>query len=132
MLAPPERGARAALQSTSPQNAAPMGRETFRIILTPFICFPQAAKVYAMQVAYRKKEAETPRSQAPNAGDVRSLGLLAQKEQEAAEAAEKAVGTKVTLKSPEAMSSKEKQRVHEAANVHHGTLLPAYTSNLPK
>jgi len=36
----------------------------------------QAAKVSALQAAYRRREAETPRDQAPSAGEIRSLGLL--------------------------------------------------------
>ncbi|TKA31046.1 hypothetical protein B0A50_02014 [Salinomyces thailandicus] len=36
----------------------------------------EAAKITALQAAYRRKEAETPRDQAPSAGQIRSLGLL--------------------------------------------------------
>ncbi|KAK5136395.1 hypothetical protein LTR08_003521 [Meristemomyces frigidus] len=36
----------------------------------------EAAKVTALQAAYRRREAETPRDQAPSAGQIRSLGLL--------------------------------------------------------
>lgn len=36
----------------------------------------QAAKVTALQAAYRRREAETSRDQAPTAGQIRSLGLL--------------------------------------------------------
>ena len=36
----------------------------------------QAAKIRALQAAYRKREAATPRDQAPSAGEIRSLGLL--------------------------------------------------------
>lgn len=36
----------------------------------------QAHKIAALQAAYRKREAATPRDDAPNAGQIRSLGLL--------------------------------------------------------
>ncbi|KAK3713074.1 hypothetical protein LTR37_008759 [Vermiconidia calcicola] len=36
----------------------------------------EAAKVLALQHAYRRKEAETSRDNAPSAGDIRGLGLL--------------------------------------------------------
>lgn len=42
----------------------------------------QAAKITALQAAYRRKEAETPRDQAPSAGQIRSLGLLDRKEED--------------------------------------------------
>ena len=42
----------------------------------------QAAKVTALQAAYRRREAETPRDQAPSAGQIRSLGLLNRKDEE--------------------------------------------------
>ena len=42
----------------------------------------QAAKVTALQAAYRRREAETPRDQAPNAGEIRGLGLLERKTDE--------------------------------------------------
>lgn len=42
----------------------------------------QAAKVSALQAAYRRREAETPRDQAPSAGQIRSLGLLDRKDEE--------------------------------------------------
>lgn len=41
---------------------------------------PQAAKIRALQTAYRKREAETPRDAAPTAGEIRSLGLLERKD----------------------------------------------------
>lgn len=36
----------------------------------------QASKILALQAAYRKREAATPRDNAPSAGEIRSLGLL--------------------------------------------------------
>ena len=36
----------------------------------------EANKIRNLQAAYRKKEAETPRDNAPSAGQIRSLGLL--------------------------------------------------------
>jgi NADH dehydrogenase (ubiquinone) Fe-S protein 5 len=36
----------------------------------------QANKIIALQAAYRKREAATPRDNAPSAGEIRSLGLL--------------------------------------------------------
>ncbi|KAK3055564.1 hypothetical protein LTR09_003484 [Extremus antarcticus] len=36
----------------------------------------EAAKILALQHAYRKREAETSRDNAPSAGQIRSLGLL--------------------------------------------------------
>lgn len=42
----------------------------------------QAAKTTALQNAYRKRELETPRDQAPSAGEIRSLGLLDRKDEE--------------------------------------------------
>jgi NADH dehydrogenase (ubiquinone) Fe-S protein 5 len=36
----------------------------------------EAAKIMALQHAYRKREAETSRDNAPSAGQIRSLGLL--------------------------------------------------------
>ncbi|KXT18853.1 hypothetical protein AC579_3536 [Pseudocercospora musae] len=36
----------------------------------------EAVKIAALQAAYRKREASTPRDDAPNAGHIRSLGLL--------------------------------------------------------
>ena len=42
----------------------------------------QAAKVTALQAAYRRREAETPRDQAPSAGQIRSLGLLGKSAEE--------------------------------------------------
>jgi NADH dehydrogenase (ubiquinone) Fe-S protein 5 len=33
-------------------------------------------KITALQAAYRKREAATPRDNAPSAGEIRSLGLL--------------------------------------------------------
>jgi NADH dehydrogenase (ubiquinone) Fe-S protein 5 len=37
---------------------------------------PQAIKIAALQAAYRKREASSPRDDAPSAGQIRSLGLL--------------------------------------------------------
>ncbi|TKA66748.1 hypothetical protein B0A55_10239 [Friedmanniomyces simplex] len=42
----------------------------------------EAAKVSALQAAYRRREAQTPRDQAPSAGEIRSLGLLDRKAEE--------------------------------------------------
>jgi len=42
----------------------------------------QAMKVTALQNAYRRREAQTPRDQAPSAGEIRSLGLLDRKDEE--------------------------------------------------
>ncbi|KAJ9620635.1 hypothetical protein H2203_007843 [Taxawa tesnikishii (nom. ined.)] len=36
----------------------------------------EAARVRALQAAYRKQQAATPREDAPNAGQIRGLGLL--------------------------------------------------------
>ncbi|EGP88070.1 unnamed protein product [Zymoseptoria tritici ST99CH_1A5] len=36
----------------------------------------EASKIIALQAAYRKREAATPRDNAPSAGEIRSLGLL--------------------------------------------------------
>jgi len=36
----------------------------------------QAARVKHLQAAYRKAQASSPRDDAPNAGQIRSLGLL--------------------------------------------------------
>ena len=36
----------------------------------------QASKILALHAAYRKREASTPRDEAPSAGQIRSLGLL--------------------------------------------------------
>lgn len=41
----------------------------------------QAAKISALQNAYRRKEAASPRDDAPSAGQIRSLGLLQEKEE---------------------------------------------------
>lgn len=40
----------------------------------------QAAKIQALQAAYRKAEAQYPRDNAPRAGQIRSLGLLGKEE----------------------------------------------------
>ncbi|KAK0787875.1 hypothetical protein LTR91_016949 [Friedmanniomyces endolithicus] len=42
----------------------------------------EAAKISALQAAYRRREAQTPRDQAPSAGEIRSLGLLDRKAEE--------------------------------------------------
>ncbi|KAK0936876.1 hypothetical protein LTR29_011555 [Friedmanniomyces endolithicus] len=42
----------------------------------------QAAKISALQAAYRRREAQTPRDQVPSAGEIRSLGLLDRKAEE--------------------------------------------------
>ncbi|KXL46550.1 hypothetical protein M433DRAFT_143181 [Acidomyces richmondensis BFW] len=42
----------------------------------------EAAKVSALQAAYRKREAALPRDQGPNVGDIRGLGLLEKKDEE--------------------------------------------------
>ncbi|KAK0299359.1 hypothetical protein LTR54_014343 [Friedmanniomyces endolithicus] len=42
----------------------------------------EAAKTSALQAAYRRREAQTPRDQAPSAGEIRSLGLLDRKAEE--------------------------------------------------
>lgn len=70
MLAPPERGTRS-LETLLGSKHRRDGRGdmlTYGDI--------QAAKITALQAAYRRKEAETPRDQAPSAGQIRSLGLL--------------------------------------------------------
>lgn len=36
----------------------------------------------ALQAAFRRREAETPRDQAPSAGEIRSLGLLDKRDEE--------------------------------------------------
>lgn len=43
---------------------------------------PQAAKVTALQAAYRRKEAEPPRDNAPSADQIRTLGLLNRTDEE--------------------------------------------------
>jgi len=40
----------------------------------------QAARVHALQMAYRKAEAAHPRDNAPKAGVIRNLGLLGKEE----------------------------------------------------
>lgn len=40
----------------------------------------QAAKIQALQLAYRKAEAAHPSDNAPRAGQIRSLGLLGKEE----------------------------------------------------
>jgi NADH dehydrogenase (ubiquinone) Fe-S protein 5 len=42
----------------------------------------QYTKTLALQNAYRKREAQTSRDQAPSAGEIRSLGLLDRKDEE--------------------------------------------------
>lgn len=45
----------------------------------PFRCLhhkKEGLKILALQHAYRKREAESTRDNAPNAGEIRSLGLL--------------------------------------------------------
>ena len=42
----------------------------------------EAKKVLALQNAYQKREAATPRDDAPSAGQIRSLGLLDAKDEE--------------------------------------------------
>ncbi|KAH9839668.1 NADH dehydrogenase [ubiquinone] iron-sulfur protein 5-B-like [Teratosphaeria destructans] len=42
----------------------------------------QAAKIRSLQDAYRKREVETARDKAPNAGEIRSLGLLEREKDE--------------------------------------------------
>lgn len=45
-----------------------------RRLLTGF--YPQRARVATLQAAYRKKETQDPRTDAPTAGEIRQLGLL--------------------------------------------------------
>ena len=49
-------------------------------------CFSilQAAKVRALQTAYRKQQAANPRDDAPSAGQIRGLGLLDASDEEKA------------------------------------------------
>jgi hypothetical protein len=42
----------------------------------------QAAKITALQAAYRRKEAETPRDNVPSADQIRTLGLLDRTDEE--------------------------------------------------
>ena len=42
----------------------------------------EARKIHNLQAAYRKREAATPRDNAPSAGQIRSLGLLTEKDAE--------------------------------------------------
>ncbi|KAL1297133.1 hypothetical protein AAFC00_004710 [Neodothiora populina] len=42
----------------------------------------EAARVHALQAAYRKQLAAYPRDDAPNAGEIRSLGLLQASDEE--------------------------------------------------
>jgi hypothetical protein len=42
----------------------------------------QAAKITALQAAYRRKEAETPRDNVPSADQIRTLGLLNRTDEE--------------------------------------------------
>jgi hypothetical protein len=44
--------------------------------------FRQAAKITALQAAYRRKEAETPRDNVPSADQIRTLGLLDRTDEE--------------------------------------------------
>lgn len=47
------------------------------------VSFEQAAKITALQAAYRRKEAETPKDDnAPTAGQIRTLGLLDRTDEE--------------------------------------------------
>jgi len=45
-------------------------------------CDKQAARVRAIQAAYRKQMASSAREDAPNAGQIRGLGLLDAKEED--------------------------------------------------
>ncbi len=42
----------------------------------------EAAKIRTLQAAYRKREAQTPRDQARSAGEIRSLGLLHERDED--------------------------------------------------
>lgn len=65
-------------------NACTTGRRWDYIYSGPLQILPesliilrsQAAKITALQGAYRKAEAQHPRENAPKAGQIRSLGLL--------------------------------------------------------
>lgn len=58
------------------------GRSKRKHSLTP-VSPSQAAKITALQAAYRRKEAETPRDDnAPTAGQLRTLGLLDRTDEE--------------------------------------------------
>jgi hypothetical protein len=50
------------------------------VLLT--VIYAQAAKITALQAAYRRKEAETPRDNAPSADQIRTLGLLNRTDEE--------------------------------------------------
>lgn len=45
-------------------------------------CSQQAAKITALQAAFRRKEAETPRDNVPSADQIRTLGLLDRTDEE--------------------------------------------------
>lgn len=57
--------------------------ETQQEVLKTHTSNLQAAKISALQAAYRRKEAETPRDEnAPTAGQIRTLGLLDRTDEE--------------------------------------------------
>ena len=72
MPAPPERGTQTVtdIDQGQAQESEHTGSEKLTYEST------QAVKVAALQAAYRKREAATPRDDAPSAGQIRSLGLL--------------------------------------------------------
>lgn len=51
-------------------------------IRSMLIAFVQAARVSALQAAYRKAEAAHPRDDVPSAGQIKSLGLIDPKQEE--------------------------------------------------
>jgi NADH dehydrogenase (ubiquinone) Fe-S protein 5 len=57
-------------------------RETKQRILYSQMFHAQAAKITALQAAYRRKEAETPRDNVPSADQIRTLGLLNRTDEE--------------------------------------------------
>jgi hypothetical protein len=59
----------------------PIHTHSYMFACSHFYTF-QAAKITALQAAYRRKEAETSRDAAPTAGQIRSLGLLNRKDEE--------------------------------------------------
>lgn len=52
--------------------------------MTPYTHYypQQAAKITALQAAFRRKEAETPRDNVPSADQIRTLGLLDRTDEE--------------------------------------------------
>jgi hypothetical protein len=77
--APQERGARHTTSVAALRERANAKHKENIFAHTPRA---QAAKITALQAAYRRKEAETPRDNAPSAEQIRTLGLLNRTDEE--------------------------------------------------